>query len=100
MHSGRVVKRTGDGMHAAFARASDALAAALDAQRALAAADWAACGLPGGQPLQVRARNDGTVATYTVHYNGGLKYPHLVREPGRPDYLQPLLAPKSVGSGS
>src|SRR5215831_18497305 len=32
---GHVVKTTGDGLHAAFARAPDALAAALAAQRAL-----------------------------------------------------------------
>src|SRR6185312_166593 len=32
------------------------------------------------QPLEFQARNDGTVATYTVRYDGGLKYPHLVRE--------------------
>src|SRR5919198_1146560 len=39
-HDGRVVKATGDGLHAAFARAPDALGAALDAQRALAAEAW------------------------------------------------------------
>src|SRR5262245_60124054 len=39
-HGGHVVKATGDGVHAAFARAPDALAAALDAQRALAAEPW------------------------------------------------------------
>jgi len=52
------------------------------------------------QPLQIQARNDGAVETYTVHYDGGLKYPHLVREQGKPDYLKPLLAPKPVGSGA
>jgi hypothetical protein len=51
------------------------------------------------QPLQIQARNDGTIATYTVHYDGGLKYPHLVRERGKPDYLKPLLAPKPLGNG-
>src|SRR5262245_59126848 len=39
-HGGHVVKATGDGLHAAFARAPDALGAALAAQRALAAEDW------------------------------------------------------------
>jgi predicted metalloprotease with PDZ domain len=52
------------------------------------------------RPLQVQARNDGAVATYTVHYDGGLKYPHLVREQGRTDYLKQVLAPKPVGSGA
>src|SRR5215472_1228618 len=37
---GQVVKMTGDGLHAAFARAPDALAAALAAQRALLAEAW------------------------------------------------------------
>src|SRR5262245_60234224 len=39
-HGGHVVKPTGDGLHAAFARAPDALGAALAAQRALAAEPW------------------------------------------------------------
>ncbi|MSO79561.1 MAG: adenylate/guanylate cyclase domain-containing protein [Acidimicrobiia bacterium] len=46
---GVVVKTTGDGLHAAFAIAPDALAAAIDAQRALVAEDWL---LP--EPLKVR----------------------------------------------
>ena len=49
MHDGHVVKTTGDGLHAAFALAQDALVAALDAQRALVAEDWT---LP--EPLRVR----------------------------------------------
>src|SRR5206468_979508 len=42
-HGGHVVKSTGDGLHAAFARAEDAVAAATACQRALAA-DAAGCG--------------------------------------------------------
>jgi predicted ATPase/class 3 adenylate cyclase len=37
---GVVVKTTGDGLHAAFATAPDAVVAALDAQRALVAQEW------------------------------------------------------------
>ena len=48
-HDGHVVKTTGDGLHAAFARAPDALAAALAAQRALIAEAWE---LP--RPLRAR----------------------------------------------
>ncbi|HET9819980.1 MAG TPA: M61 family peptidase [Rhodanobacteraceae bacterium] len=51
------------------------------------------------QPLRIQARNDGAVGTYTVHYDGGLKYPHLVREQGKTDYLKQVLAPKPAGSG-
>ena len=46
---GVVVKTTGDGLHAAFARAHEAIAAAVDAQRRLAEEPWA---LP--DPLLVR----------------------------------------------
>ena len=40
MHDGYLVKTTGDGVHAAFATASDALAAALAAQCALQTEPW------------------------------------------------------------
>jgi len=46
---GLVVKTTGDGLHAAFAAAPDALAAAIDAQRGLVNEEWV---LP--EPLKVR----------------------------------------------
>ena len=46
---GHVVKTTGDGLHAAFALAPDALGAAVDAQRALVAEDWEL-----REPLRVR----------------------------------------------
>jgi predicted metalloprotease with PDZ domain len=52
------------------------------------------------QPLEIQARSDGAVKTYTVDYDGGLKYPHLVREQGKPDYLKSLLAPKPAGNGA
>ena len=52
------------------------------------------------QPLKIQVRSDGAVKTCTVDYNGGLKYPHLVREQGKADYLKPLLAAKPVGNGS
>jgi class 3 adenylate cyclase len=48
-HDGRVVKTTGDGLHAAFAIAGDATAAAVDAQGELSAEAWS---LP--EPLRVR----------------------------------------------
>ena len=39
-HGGHVVKTMGDAFHAVFARAPDAVAAALDAQRRLQAEPW------------------------------------------------------------
>lgn len=52
------------------------------------------------KPLQITAKGDGVSQIYTVHYDGGLKYPHLVRVPGTTDYLQQILAPKRLNSGS
>jgi class 3 adenylate cyclase len=43
-NSGVVVKSTGDGIHAVFARATDAVHAALAAQRSLSAEAWGALG--------------------------------------------------------
>src|SRR4051794_7583340 len=51
---GVVFKTVGDGYHAAFHRAMDAVSAALDAQRALVAEAWEAFGLPATEPLCVR----------------------------------------------
>ena len=48
-YAGRVVKTTGDGFHAAFATARDALDAALVAQLALTDESW-----PGTGPIRVR----------------------------------------------
>src|SRR5215212_518249 len=48
-HGGYVVKTMGDAFHAAFGRAPDALAAALDGQRRLQAEPWGETG-----PLRVR----------------------------------------------
>ena len=49
LHDGFVVKSTGDGVHAVFAAADDAVAAAIDAQLALTREPW-----PDGLPLRVR----------------------------------------------
>jgi predicted ATPase/class 3 adenylate cyclase len=48
-HHGHEIDTEGDAFFVAFARASDALAAAVDAQRVLAEASW-----PGGRELRVR----------------------------------------------
>jgi predicted ATPase/class 3 adenylate cyclase len=47
-HAGHVLKHTGDGLVAVFATATDAIAAAVDAQRAFGSAEW------GAAPLRVR----------------------------------------------
>ncbi|HEY1889764.1 MAG TPA: hypothetical protein VGG63_05120 [Steroidobacteraceae bacterium] len=48
-----------------------------------------------GQAVQIQAQYDGAIESYSVKYTGGLKYPHLVRIPGKTDYLEEILAPKS-----
>ena len=50
-----------------------------------------------GQAMHIQAQNDGAVESYTVQYTGGLKYPHLIRAPGKTDYLQQILAPSPGG---
>jgi predicted metalloprotease with PDZ domain len=52
------------------------------------------------KPLEITAKGDGVTAHYTVYYDGGLKYPHLVRVPGTTDYLRQILAPKPLDNGS
>jgi predicted ATPase/class 3 adenylate cyclase len=65
-HGGQVVKSTGDGVHAAFGRAEDAVAAAVDAQRGLVAERWAGTG-----PLRVRmGLHTGTAETRAGDYFG------------------------------
>ncbi len=53
-----------------------------------------------GKPLQITAKGDGVTAVYTLDYDGGLKYPHLVRVPGTTDYLQQILSPTPLDNGS
>ncbi len=52
------------------------------------------------KPLRITAKSDGITADYSVHYDGGLKYPHLVRVPGTTDYLRQILAPKPLHNGT
>jgi predicted ATPase/class 3 adenylate cyclase len=70
-YGGRVFKTVGDAVCAAFARAPDALAAALACQRELISEPWSAAGLPNEHPLRVRmALHTGTVAAEAGDYLG------------------------------
>jgi predicted metalloprotease with PDZ domain len=44
------------------------------------------------QTITLIGNNDGSVGTYTFTYRGGLRYPHLVRVPGKPDMLAKIMA--------
>ncbi|HET9224081.1 MAG TPA: tetratricopeptide repeat protein, partial [Roseiflexaceae bacterium] len=70
-HGGAVFKLVGDAACAAFERAPAALAAALEAQRALQTEPWQTCGIPAGQGLRVRmALHTGTVEASQADYLG------------------------------
>jgi predicted ATPase/class 3 adenylate cyclase len=73
-HHGAIVKTTGDGVHAAFADASDAIDAAIAAQCALAAAPWDDTGA-----LQVRMG----VHTGSAERRGGDYYGPAVNQAAR-----------------
>jgi predicted metalloprotease with PDZ domain len=47
----------------------------------------------GKEPLHFILDNDGYMKTRDVDYHDGLRYPHLVREKDRADYLGKILAP-------
>jgi predicted metalloprotease with PDZ domain len=44
-------------------------------------------------PIELLIANGVQVQTYAVDYHGGLRYPHLERENGRPDYLTEIFKP-------
>ncbi len=44
-------------------------------------------------PIQVIAANGPQVQTYSIDYHDGMKYPHLVRDESKPDYLGEILHP-------
>ena len=70
-HAGHVVKGTGDGIHAVFATADDAVDAAIDAQLGLGAEQW-----PVTRAL---AGADGS-----AHRCGGAARGRLLRQRGEP----------------
>jgi hypothetical protein len=45
------------------------------------------------QPIQLLVVSDEYYKTCTIDYHGGERYPHLVRDTSRPDYLDELLKP-------
>jgi predicted metalloprotease with PDZ domain len=54
---------------------SDAMRGAIDAAKT------------GTEPIQLIVANGAQFRTFSVDYHGGLRYPHIVRDEGRPDYL-------------
>lgn len=50
-------------------------------------------GVKSAEPLSLRVLSDDYYKTCTIDYHGGERFPHLVREPGRPDLLEEMLKP-------
>ena len=46
-------------------------------------------------PIDVAAMNGREAQDYSVDYHGGLRFPHIVRDNSRPDYLSEILAPRA-----
>jgi predicted metalloprotease with PDZ domain len=45
------------------------------------------------QPIRLLVLNDDYYKTCTIDYHGGERYPHLVRQEGKPDLLDDLAKP-------
>jgi hypothetical protein len=44
----------------------------------------------GKAPIQLLLKEFDQYRTVGIDYHGGLRYPHLERIPGKPDYLTPI----------
>ena len=49
-------------------------------------------------PIELMAANGVQYATYAVDYHGGMRYPHLVRDESKPDYLSEILHPLTAAA--
>jgi len=60
----------------------------------LAALEAAVRATASGATLELTVANGKASILVRVDYHGGLQYPHLVRDPSKPDLLQRMLAPR------
>jgi predicted metalloprotease with PDZ domain len=49
------------------------------------------------QPINLLVVDDDYINTATIHYNGGERYPHLLRDDAKPDYIDDLIKAKVTG---
>ncbi|MBS1793524.1 MAG: M61 family metallopeptidase [Acidobacteria bacterium] len=47
----------------------------------------------GTAPIKLTATNGTVENAFTINYRGGERYPHLVRDPSKPDYLSAITQP-------
>ena len=53
----------------------------------------------GKQPIELLVENVETFKTYTLDYHGGERYPHLERDPSKPDLLSAIGKPLAPAPG-
>jgi predicted metalloprotease with PDZ domain len=53
----------------------------------------AVAGTKGGRKLELLIENADSFRTYVIDYQGGARYPHLVRDESKPDLLTAILRP-------
>lgn len=51
------------------------------------------------KPLELLVANEELYTTCQLDYHGGEKYPHLERDPSRPDLLSQILQPVALKAG-
>jgi len=44
-------------------------------------------------PIELLLQNGGSLKIYQLNYHDGERFPHLEREPSRPDLLQQIIKP-------
>jgi predicted metalloprotease with PDZ domain len=48
------------------------------------------------EPITLLVVEDDYLRTFTINYHGGTRYPHLVRDGDRPNYLDELIKPRTA----
>ena len=54
----------------------------------------------GAGPIELLVENTEYQKTYRLDYHGGERYPHLERDPARPDLLKQIIRPKAGAASS
>jgi hypothetical protein len=50
----------------------------------------------GREPIELLVSNGDVYKTHAVDWHGGARYPHLERDPSRPDLLAAIVAPRTA----
>ncbi len=63
------------------------------AQFSLATLEEAVRGTRDGSKLDLQVANGNSSTVHRLEYHGGLRFPHLLRDPSKPDLLREIVAP-------